>query len=129
MATETKNLETLISQLKMTVNTFQVISDEEYNYFKQVTKKIAGNLFCDLILRDLKGVTETIAQVYYDPQYDDSIVIESGANLERFLHSPEDLAKAEQDETIKYISTVEETESELIRFLQNWKPSRTRVLA
>jgi hypothetical protein len=62
----TQSLKDVINQLKMAVNTYTIVSDDAYDYFKKENGKFAGNLFCDLVINELNGVYETVAQVYYD---------------------------------------------------------------
>lgn len=127
MSNSNEILKQVINDRHLNVGTFSVASDDAHKYFKDVTGKFAGNLFCDIIYRDIKGVSQSVGQVYYDPQYDESIIIKSGANLVKYLHSPEDLKVAEKNETIKFCPTVEETEVELIHFLETMKDTSSRI--
>lgn len=128
MIAETEEkLKNLITELGMRVKTYSVVSDATHNFFREVTGNFAGNLFCDLIVANMHGVAETILQVIYDPQYDNSIVVKSGVQLSALFNYPEEIKKAWDKGVIRHITDVEETELEIIEFLKSRKPSTTRI--
>lgn len=124
---EMKNLDKVIKKLKLHVNTYSVVSEDVHTYFKETTKFYAGNLFCDLILQNLNDVSETIAQVYYDPQYEFSIILKSGTRLMTLLRDKDELNIFKSNETLIYSPTVKDTEEKLVEFLEKRKPSHLRI--